>query len=82
MKHAKAEGIRAPVRRVAGEEASAALALAISRCPDGLLAVPDLKQAHQTIYTRIESVWVDACNGEYLVVMAKLAVLKLMGHVL
>ena len=68
--------------QVATEEAKTALAAAIAQQTDGLLPIPNLQQAHQATYTRLEEVWVDACAGEYLVVQAKLAVLKLLGSVL
>lgn len=81
MKQMKEAAVRGPITRVAGEEAKAALALVIAATPAGLLEVPSIEQAHRTIYTRLEGVWVDACNGDYLVVQSKLAVLKLMSDV-
>jgi predicted TIM-barrel fold metal-dependent hydrolase len=66
---------------VAAEEARTALALALAQHPGGNLPVPDIAIAHSAIYTRLEGAWVDACQGDYLVVQAKLAVLKLMADV-
>jgi hypothetical protein len=80
-KQVRAEELRGPVVRVAGEEAKTALALLLAQQPDGLLDVPDLHHAHRVIYTRIEQCWVDASNGEYIVTQARLAVLKLMSEV-
>jgi hypothetical protein len=80
-KQVREEELRGPVVRVAAEEAKNALALALAASPAGTLEVPDISQAHRAIYTRLEHVWVDACNGEYIVTQAKLAVLKLMCHV-
>ena len=82
MKEVKRAAIRGPIAIVAEQEARTALALALASSPDGTLAVPDITTAHRAIYTRLEQAWCDACAGEYLVVQSKLAVLKLMSHVM
>ena len=81
-KEKRREALSGPIMRVAAEEAKTALAAAIAEQPDVLPPIPNVQKAHQTIYTRLEQVWVDACAGEYLVVQSKLAVLKLLCHVL
>jgi hypothetical protein len=82
MAEVKRAAIRGPIAKVAEQEARTALALALAESADGLLAVPDIQHAHRAIYTRLEQAWCDACAGEYLVVQSKLAVLKLMSHVM
>ena len=81
-KEKRREALSGPIMRVAAEEAKTALAAAIAEQPDGLLPIPNVQQAHQTIHARLEEAWLDACACEYLVVQSKLAVLKLLCHVL
>ena len=75
------EYFRGLIDRTALEEAKTVLATVIEQ-QGGELAIPDLRRAHSIIYERLELAWVDAIGGNYLVVQAKLAVIKALGHYL